>query len=180
MTSLQSFWLQLHINRMNMFFTFYLISKIQFVGKVTTETLFLFSLNRSIKGGCLCVCVYVCLSVTLKQQPLVKVGEGIAEDPRECNVECEFGRMSGSGELYQSAPNGLCSEWACANGQAHAQNGHTLQTGTALVMKEPGMLTSGKLSCSGCTLGQVSHSIDLHSVVCRWRQRAHLKLYHVS
>lgn len=47
-------------------------------------------------------------------------------------------------------------------------------------LKHQGNNTCDKLCCSGCTLGQVPHSIDLHSVVCGWCQRVHLKLHHVS
>ena len=43
-----------------------------------------------------------------------KLGGSVAEDPRDCSTECEFGQMSGSGELYQPAPNEWAdsSEWA--------------------------------------------------------------------
>ena len=46
-----------------------------------------------------------------------KLGGDIADDPIECSVEYEFGRMSGFEELYQPAPNGTPPEWARAQDQ---------------------------------------------------------------
>ena len=59
----------------------------------------------------MCVCMHVCPSPPALTDNLInfKLGKGIAEDPRECSVECEFGRISGSGELHQPAPDGTCT-----------------------------------------------------------------------
>lgn len=46
--------------------------------------------------------------------------------------------------------------------------------------KEAATLTSGEVGGSGSTLGQVPHGVHLHRVVGRRRQRAHVKVHHVS
>ena len=44
----------------------------------------------------------MCVSVRLSAHSInFTLGEGIAEDPSECSVECEFGRMSGYGFQYE-------------------------------------------------------------------------------
>ena len=55
----------------------------------------------------LCVRLSITYRANHSFDPLT-LGGVAAEDPRECSVECEFGRMSGSGKLYQPAPNGYC------------------------------------------------------------------------
>ena len=69
------------------------------------------------------------------------VGGAVAEDHRECSVECEVGRMSGSGELYQPIPKETHSE------RAHAERAK--QT----VMRERAALVLSTTYCDGIDSG---------------------------